>query len=192
MLALPAATAGIAPAVTSGGAVAGTLRRTRSRNARAVSESHAGRLPADAAREQPDHPALLFKGATVTYGRARTAAATRVRRRSIRSASRRGDRVALLLPNCPQFFIAEFGAWKIGADRRTAQSDLHGARARRAAARSRHRDHRHAHAVLRARQEHPAADGAPARDRDEHQGTLPAGRSGSCSRCSAKSATAIA
>ena len=28
---------------------------------------------------------------------------------------RRGDRVALLLPNCPQFFIAEFGAWKIGA-----------------------------------------------------------------------------
>ena len=28
---------------------------------------------------------------------------------------RRGDRVALLLPNCPQFFIAQFGAWKIGA-----------------------------------------------------------------------------
>src|SRR5439155_1181109 len=28
---------------------------------------------------------------------------------------RRGDRVGLLLPNCPQFFIAEFGAWKLGA-----------------------------------------------------------------------------
>ena len=28
---------------------------------------------------------------------------------------RRGDRVALLLPNCPQFFIAQFAAWKIGA-----------------------------------------------------------------------------
>ena len=27
----------------------------------------------------------------------------------------RGDRVALLLPNCPQFFIAELGAWKVGA-----------------------------------------------------------------------------
>ena len=25
------------------------------------------------------------------------------------------DRVALLLPNCPQFFIAQFAAWKIGA-----------------------------------------------------------------------------
>ena len=26
-----------------------------------------------------------------------------------------GDRVALILPNCPQFLIAEFGVWKIGA-----------------------------------------------------------------------------
>ena len=28
---------------------------------------------------------------------------------------RKGDRVALLLPNCPQFLIAEVGTWKIGA-----------------------------------------------------------------------------
>jgi long-chain acyl-CoA synthetase len=28
---------------------------------------------------------------------------------------RKGDRVALLLPNCPQFMIAELGAWKAGA-----------------------------------------------------------------------------
>jgi long-chain acyl-CoA synthetase len=28
---------------------------------------------------------------------------------------KRGDRVGLLLPNCPQFFIAQFGAWKLGA-----------------------------------------------------------------------------
>jgi len=27
----------------------------------------------------------------------------------------RGDRVGLLLPNCPQFFVAQFGAWKLGA-----------------------------------------------------------------------------
>jgi len=26
-----------------------------------------------------------------------------------------GDRVAICLPNCPQFIVAEFGAWKIGA-----------------------------------------------------------------------------
>ena len=27
---------------------------------------------------------------------------------------RKGDRVALLLPNCPQFLVAEFGMWKAG------------------------------------------------------------------------------
>src|SRR5687767_5829356 len=27
---------------------------------------------------------------------------------------RKGDRVALVLPNCPQFFVAEFGVWKAG------------------------------------------------------------------------------
>ena len=26
----------------------------------------------------------------------------------------KGDRVALLLPNCPQFLIGELGAWKAG------------------------------------------------------------------------------
>src|SRR5581483_7342490 len=66
------------------------------------------------ARTKPNAPALLFKGATVSYGQldklsdafASALAALGVKR---------GDRVALLLPNCPQFFIAEFGAWKIGA-----------------------------------------------------------------------------
>ena len=28
---------------------------------------------------------------------------------------KRGDRIALLLPNCPQFSIAQFAAWKLGA-----------------------------------------------------------------------------
>ena len=69
---------------------------------------------ADSARSRPDKPAILFKGATITYGQ--------LERLSDACASafaalgvRRGDRVALLLPNCPQFLIAEFGAWKIGA-----------------------------------------------------------------------------
>ena len=67
-----------------------------------------------AAREQPDAPALLFKGATVTYGeleRLSDAWAAAL----VALGVSRGDRVALLLPNCPQFFIAEFGAWKMGA-----------------------------------------------------------------------------
>jgi long-chain acyl-CoA synthetase len=69
---------------------------------------------ADIARERPDHPALLFKGSTVSYGsleRLSTACAAAFSSLGVV----RGDRVALLLPNCPQFFIAELGAWKVGA-----------------------------------------------------------------------------
>ena len=69
---------------------------------------------AETARTQPKRPALLFKGATMTYAEldrlsdccAAAFAAIGVKR---------GDRVGLLLPNCPQFFIAQFGAWKLGA-----------------------------------------------------------------------------
>jgi long-chain acyl-CoA synthetase len=66
------------------------------------------------ARSQPDHPALLFKGARVSYGeleRLSDACAAAFAALGIT----RGDRVGLLLPNCPQFFIAQFGAWKLGA-----------------------------------------------------------------------------
>src|SRR5215216_4806367 len=69
---------------------------------------------ADAARTAPDHPALLFKGAKVTYGqldRLSDACASAFAALGVTG----GDRVGLLLPNCPQFFIAQFGAWKLGA-----------------------------------------------------------------------------
>jgi long-chain acyl-CoA synthetase len=69
---------------------------------------------ADAARERPTDRALLFKGRTVSWGeldRLSSACAAAFRALGVKP----GDRVALLLPNCPQFFIAEFGAWKIGA-----------------------------------------------------------------------------
>jgi long-chain acyl-CoA synthetase len=69
---------------------------------------------ADSARSRPDAPALLFKGARVTCAeldRLSDACASAFTALGIV----RGDRVALLLPNCPQFFIAQFGAWKIGA-----------------------------------------------------------------------------
>jgi long-chain acyl-CoA synthetase len=69
---------------------------------------------ADAAREHPTAPALLFKGATVTYRELeRLSEACAAAFASLGVA--RGDRIALLLPNCPQFVIAELGAWKIGA-----------------------------------------------------------------------------
>ena len=69
---------------------------------------------ADAARDRPQAPALLFKGATLSYSaldRLSDACAAAFAALGVS----RGDRVGLLLPNCPQFFIAEFGAWKLGA-----------------------------------------------------------------------------
>ncbi|HET9269050.1 MAG TPA: long-chain fatty acid--CoA ligase [Vicinamibacterales bacterium] len=65
------------------------------------------------ASDHGDKPALLFKGATVSYARLEAesdafgAALTAM-------GLRKSDRVALLLPNCPQFLIAEFGVWKAG------------------------------------------------------------------------------
>jgi len=68
----------------------------------------------DQARTRPHAPALLFKGTTLSWAR--------VERESDAFAAAlaglgvaRGERVGLLLPNCPQFFIAELAAWKLGA-----------------------------------------------------------------------------
>jgi long-chain acyl-CoA synthetase len=69
---------------------------------------------AELARERPNQPALLFKGATITWSaleRLSDAGAAAFAALGIK----RGDRVALLLPNCPQFSIAQFAAWKLGA-----------------------------------------------------------------------------
>jgi long-chain acyl-CoA synthetase len=60
------------------------------------------------------HAALLFKGTTVTYGQL-SAESTAFAAALWELGVRKGDRVALMLPNCPQFFVAEFGAWKVGA-----------------------------------------------------------------------------
>jgi long-chain acyl-CoA synthetase len=69
---------------------------------------------ADAARTEPNSPALLFKGATVSYARLNELSDA-CSAAFMALGIRRGDRVGLLLPNCPQFFIAQFGAWKLGA-----------------------------------------------------------------------------
>jgi long-chain acyl-CoA synthetase len=68
----------------------------------------------DLAREHGDRPVLLFKGTSMSYAtleRLSTAFAAALAAEGVRA----GDRVALLLPNCPQFFIAQFGIWKAGA-----------------------------------------------------------------------------
>ena len=65
------------------------------------------------AAERPHHPALLFRGQRVTYGeleRSSNALAAALAADGVR----KGDRVALILPNCPQFVIAELAIWKAG------------------------------------------------------------------------------
>ena len=66
------------------------------------------------ATDRPAHPALIFKGARVSYGdfdRSTDALARALRALGVRP----GDRVAILMPNAPQAVIAQFGAWKAGA-----------------------------------------------------------------------------
>ena len=68
----------------------------------------------DRAKSEPDATALLFKGRRVSVAeldRASDALAHGFERLGIRH----GDRVGLLLPNAPQFVVAMFAAWKLGA-----------------------------------------------------------------------------
>jgi long-chain acyl-CoA synthetase len=66
------------------------------------------------AREQPDAVALRVEGAVVTYASLLQQAEAFGRALEQRGVQR-GDRVALLLPNVPQFVVAELGAWMAGA-----------------------------------------------------------------------------
>ncbi|KQW20489.1 acyl-CoA synthetase [Afipia sp. Root123D2] len=66
------------------------------------------------ARVQPEHPAVIFYGHVLSYAD--------LDRQSDRFAAllskkgvRKGDRVAVFLPNCPQFHIVFFGILKLGA-----------------------------------------------------------------------------
>jgi long-chain acyl-CoA synthetase len=71
-------------------------------------------LLAETARRRPDHPFILFEGARLGAGaleRLSDAFAAAL----LSLGVRKGDRFAVLLPNCPQFLIAELGAWKAGA-----------------------------------------------------------------------------
>jgi long-chain acyl-CoA synthetase len=69
---------------------------------------------AEAAHDRPDYPAILFKGARMSW--------QQLYRQSVSLAASLqaagvvpGDRVTLLLPNCPQFVVCQLGAWQAGA-----------------------------------------------------------------------------
>ncbi len=63
---------------------------------------------------RPDSPAIFFKGAEVS-NRDLDRLSDRFAAALVAAGIGKDDRVALVLPNCPQFLIAEIGAWKAGA-----------------------------------------------------------------------------
>src|SRR5262245_7429306 len=62
----------------------------------------------------PERAATIFFGARLSY-RALNEAANRFAHALLNLGLKPGDRVALMLPNCPQFLIAFYGALKAGA-----------------------------------------------------------------------------
>ena len=68
----------------------------------------------EAAAARPDAPALFFKGTSIS-NRDLDALSDRFAEFLQADGVRRGDRIALVLPNSPQVLIAELGAWKAGA-----------------------------------------------------------------------------
>jgi long-chain acyl-CoA synthetase len=69
---------------------------------------------AEAAAQRPGHPALLFKGRTISYAELE-GLSNAFGSALVKLGVRKGDRVALLLPNTPQLVLALLGTWKAGA-----------------------------------------------------------------------------
>ena len=68
---------------------------------------------AELVRDNPEAPVLLFKGATMTY-RQLDQESTAFAAALVALGVHPGERVAVMLPNCPQFMVAQFGIWKAG------------------------------------------------------------------------------
>jgi long-chain acyl-CoA synthetase len=66
------------------------------------------------ASEQPDNPAMYFKGTALSY-RELERQSNALAGALLSLGIGRGDRVALVMPNSPQLLISEFGVWKAGA-----------------------------------------------------------------------------
>jgi long-chain acyl-CoA synthetase len=63
---------------------------------------------------RPNHTALYFKGSKMSYAQL-DQLSDQFANALTAMGVKKGDRVALVMPNIPQFVVAEFGAWKAGA-----------------------------------------------------------------------------
>jgi long-chain acyl-CoA synthetase len=71
-------------------------------------------LISETAKERPEHTALIFKGTQISYSQLEKLSDS-MAAALVQLGVKKGDRVALLLPNCPQFIISQIGIWKAGA-----------------------------------------------------------------------------
>jgi long-chain acyl-CoA synthetase len=67
-----------------------------------------------AASDVPDKPATTFLGATLTFAEIKERS-DRFATALARSGIVKGDRVGVMLPNCPQYLVAVFGILRVGA-----------------------------------------------------------------------------
>ena len=65
-------------------------------------------------KARPSHTAMIYKGTSISYNKL-DELSNAFANALISMGVKKGDRVALVMPNIPQFVIAEFGAWKVGA-----------------------------------------------------------------------------
>ena len=68
----------------------------------------------EAVKEHPNYPMLLFKGRKVSYAEVQKIS-DELAAALVARGVKKGDRVALIMPNCPQAIIGRWGAWKAGA-----------------------------------------------------------------------------
>jgi long-chain acyl-CoA synthetase len=70
-------------------------------------------IVAETVKEKPKHPMLIFMGRYLSYSEME-AYSNALAAALASMGFKKGDRIALMLPNCPQFVIGQFGAWKLG------------------------------------------------------------------------------
>jgi len=68
----------------------------------------------DTVRQRPEHDAIIFKGRHMSYADLEQMS-NAFGAALVDLGVKKGDRVALLIPNSPQAIIAQMGAWKAGA-----------------------------------------------------------------------------
>ncbi|MFF2886068.1 long-chain fatty acid--CoA ligase [Paenibacillus sp. NPDC057967] len=73
-----------------------------------------GQFLTDSAKRFPEHDAVYFMGKTVTYRELHTSATRIAKELAVRGIGK-GDRVAIMLPNCPQAVIAYYAVLFAGA-----------------------------------------------------------------------------